>query len=142
LIVRALKDATPAVSGELTVPPSVHELVTVMLSAEPVPVVTVLPYWSSVETLNSVSATLSEAVAGGAVVKMSFDAPAGVTVIALLFAVPPAVVSVATSVHDVPVSMTTFANVYELAVAASEYVPPKVQELVIVSVSVVPVPPV
>jgi hypothetical protein len=97
---------------------------------------------SSVETLKVVTGTWAEAVVGGAVENPSLVAVSGVTVIALLSANPPAVVSVATRTHEVPVSITTLVNVYELLVAACEYVPPRVHVVdVIVSVSVVPVPP-
>jgi quinol-cytochrome oxidoreductase complex cytochrome b subunit len=140
LIVKALNDATPAASATLVTPPSVHELVIAIVSAEPVPVVTVLPYWSSVDTLNNVSATLSDAVAGGAVVKASLVAAVGVTVIAVLFMVPlsPADVSVAVSVHDVPVLIATLVNAAVPAVAASVSVDPPLNvqddEITIVSV--------
>jgi len=43
LIVSALNEATPAVSVVLVVPPSVHELAIEMVSADPVPLVIVLP---------------------------------------------------------------------------------------------------
>jgi hypothetical protein len=136
----ALNEATPAASSALVCPPSVHELVIAIVSAEPVPEVMTLLYWSSVETLKSVSATLSDAVAGGAVVNANFVAAVGVTAIAVLFMVPlsPADVSVAVSVHDVPVSMTTLVNAAVPAVAASVSVDPPlkvhVDEITMVSV--------
>jgi hypothetical protein len=67
---------------------------------------------------------LSEAVAGGGVVKISFEAAAGVTVMGVLVCVPPESESVAVNVHDVPVVITTLENVATLDVAATDNVEP------------------
>ena len=71
VIVSALKVDTPAVPGPVVVPPTAHPTVAVeivMVSAEPAPEVTTLPYVSSTEALNVVNATLTVATTGGAVV--------------------------------------------------------------------------
>ena len=112
-----------------------------IVSVEPAPEVTTLPYVSSVATVNVVSAVPAAPVEGGAVLKPSFTAVSGVTVIALLACVPPDVVSDAVKVHEPDVSMATPANVAVPPDAVSVKVPVSVhdEEIVIESVAVPPV---
>jgi hypothetical protein len=141
-MVTELKVATPAAAVASVVPPRVHEEASCMVSTDPVPVGTTLPYWSSTETLKVVNATPTVPDVGGTVVYAILVAAVGVTTIAPLVAVvtPDVVVSDATSVQLVPVVIVTAVKVATPATAGTEVVPVRVHEEVICIVSVEPVP--
>jgi hypothetical protein len=108
-----LNVATPPAAGTLaTVPATLHpaDVEMVIVSTEPAPVVTTLPWVSSTETLNAgVKATPMVAFAGGAVVKAILLAPAALTATGgvLVPDVRPLVVeSVAVKVYVPAVSIT------------------------------------
>jgi hypothetical protein len=148
LIVTRLNVATPADSGSVTVPPSGHEELSVMLSL-PLPVAP--PYWSSVETLNVVRSVFAAKVVGGAVENPSFVAAPGVMVIELLCPVPPTPEALSVAVRtqlpvpDIAIGAAGLValNVATDPVAVTVVVPVNVQfeEGVTVMESVAPPPP-
>jgi hypothetical protein len=142
VIVTALKVATPPAAVTESVPPRVQPEVRAMVSPDPAPVVTTLPYWSSTETAKLVKAVPAVAVVGGSTVKTTLLAAAAVTVVggALVAVVRVREESVAVKVQVVPLVIVTALKVATPPVAVTESVPPSVQVEVRAIVSVEPVP--
>jgi hypothetical protein len=142
LMLRALKVATPPEAAADVVPPRVHGEVIVTVSVDPVPVVTALPFASSIDTLNDASGVDGVVcVVGGAVLKTTCVAGPAVTTTAVLDVVVRAlVVSDATSVQMVPVFIATALKVATPPKAVAVVVPDRTHEEVKVTRSVEPVP--
>jgi hypothetical protein len=146
VIFRVVKDASPfaAVIGFDGLPLMVHPALPVisMWSVAPVlPVVSTLPYWSSIQ-MENVSDVPLVVVVGGATSNTSWLGAAGVTVVAgVLVAVVRALEeSAAVSVQEPTLVIVTALKVATPPTPTTESVPPSVQLEVRAIVSVEPVP--